>query len=88
MDLFAILAKNLTYISSLQFTCQLSIKFTIQIRQLRYDHEDAHYASALFRYEKEMAILLRENSWLIFMNDKHRCKVGEPGYPVVAVKRG
>ncbi|CAG8752522.1 5637_t:CDS:2, partial [Rhizophagus irregularis] len=38
--------------------------------------------------ESEMAILLRMNSWLIFMDDKHRCKVGEPGYPVAAVERG
>ena len=22
------------------------------------------------------------------MDDKHRCKVGEPGYPVAAVERG
>jgi len=35
-----------------------------------------------------MAILLRENSWLVFMDDKHRCKIGEPGYPVAAVERG
>jgi hypothetical protein len=60
----------------------------VQARQLRCDHEDLHYASALFRYQKEMAILLQVNSWLIFMDDKHRCKVGEPGYPVAAVERG
>ena len=80
--------KNPTYRNSLQFTCQLPIKFMVQARQLRCNHEDAHYASALFRYQKEMAILLSENSWLIFMDDKHRCKIGEPGYPVVAVERG
>ncbi|GES91916.1 uncharacterized protein LOC111136195 [Rhizophagus clarus] len=80
--------KNPTHKSSLQFTCKLPIKFMVQTRQLRCDHEDAHYASALFRYQKEMAILLRENSWLVFMDDKHRCKVGEPGYPVAAVERG
>ncbi|GES82303.1 uncharacterized protein LOC111136195 [Rhizophagus clarus] len=80
--------KNLTHKSSLQFTCKLPIKFMVQTRQLCCDHENAHYASALFRYQKEMAILLRENSWLVFMDDKHRCKVGEPGYPVTAVERG
>ncbi|CAB5355435.1 unnamed protein product [Rhizophagus irregularis] len=26
--------------------------------------------------------------WLVFMDEKHRCKVGEPGYPVAAVERG
>ncbi|GES98049.1 hypothetical protein GLOIN_2v1782174 [Rhizophagus clarus] len=80
--------KNPTHKSSLQFTCKLPIKFIVQTRQLRCDHEDAYYASALFRYQKEMAILLCENSWLVFMDDKHRCIVGEPGYPVAAVERG
>ena len=47
-----------------------------------------HYASALFHYQKEMAILLQMNSWLIFMDNKHRCKVGEPGYPVAAIEKG
>ncbi|GES84620.1 hypothetical protein GLOIN_2v1782174 [Rhizophagus clarus] len=80
--------KNSTHKSSLQFTCKLPIKFMVQTRQLRCDHKNAHYASALFRYQKEMAILLCENSWLVFMDDKHQCKVGEPGYPVAAVERG
>lgn len=80
--------KNPTHKSSMQFTSKLPIKFMVQARQLRCNHEDLHYASALFRYQKEMAILLRMNSWLIFMDDKHRCKVGEPGYPVAAVERG
>ena len=25
---------------------------------------------------------------LVFLDDKHRCKVGEPGFPVAAVERG
>ena len=60
----------------------------IQIRQLRCDHIDAHYASALFRYLKELAIKFRDNTWLIFLDDKHRCKIGEPGSPVAAIERG
>ncbi len=60
----------------------------VQARQLYCNHENAHYASALFRYQKEMAILLHENSWLIFMDDKHCCKIGESGYPIAAVERG
>ncbi|CAB4441009.1 unnamed protein product [Rhizophagus irregularis] len=46
------------------------------------------HTSALFHYLKEMAILLRMNSWLIFTDDKHRYKVGKPGYPVAAVEKG
>lgn len=70
------------------YTGRLNIKYMVQARQLRVDHPDFHYASALFRYEREMAVRYREYSNLIFMDDKHRCKVGEPGYPVAAVERG
>ncbi len=37
------------------YTKRLNIKYMVQARQLRVDHPDFHYASALFRYEKEMA---------------------------------
>ena len=60
----------------------------VQTRQLRAFHPDVHYASALFRYEKEFAAKFREIANLIFLDDKHRCKVGEPGFPVAAVDRG
>jgi hypothetical protein len=60
----------------------------VQSRQLRSNHIDNHYASALFRYLKELAITFKDDSWLVFMDDKHRCKIGEPGYPVAAVERG
>src|SRR5256885_13650193 len=66
---------------------RLDAKFMVQSRQLRNNHIDNHYASALFRYLKELAIIFKNYSWLIFMDDKHRCKVGEPGYPVAAVER-
>ncbi|PKK57045.1 hypothetical protein RhiirC2_721477 [Rhizophagus irregularis] len=50
----------------------------VQARQLRVDHPDFHYASALFQYEREMAVRYREYSNLIFIDDKHHCKVGKP----------
>jgi hypothetical protein len=80
--------RNPTHKSSMLFTGILPAKFMVQSRQLRIQHPDTHYASAIFRYLKEMAILLKEDSLLIFMDDKHRCKVGEPGFPVAAVERG
>lgn len=51
-------------------------------------HEDAHYASALFRYLKEMAVKYRDLCDLVFMDDKYKCKVGGPNAPVAAVERG
>jgi hypothetical protein len=80
--------KNPTRITSLQFTGRLPLKFMVQTRQLRAHHIDTHYASALFRYEKEFAVKFREITNLVFLDDKHRCKVGEPGFPVAAVDRG
>ncbi len=80
--------KNPTAKTALQFTGKLDVKFMVQARQLRKWHEDAHYCAALFRYLKEFSIKFRSYCQLIFMDDKHRCKVGEPGVPVAAVDRG
>jgi len=80
--------KNPMRLSSLQFTGRLPLKFMIQTRQLRAYHPDAHYASALFCYEKEFAVKFRRITNFVFLDDKHRCKVGELGFPVAAVERG
>jgi hypothetical protein len=80
--------KNKTNLTSLQYTGILPLKFMIQVRQLRSEHIDMHYASALFRYLKELSIKFKDHTWLVFLDDKHRCKIGEPGFPVAAVERG
>ena len=49
---------------------------------------DAHYASALFRYQKEFAVKYRLYCSFVFVDDKHHCKVGEPSNPVATVDRG
>ena len=37
----------------------------VQARQFRKEHEDAHYAAAIFRYMREMAVLFRDQSvWM------------------------
>ena len=80
--------KNPTAKTSLQYTGKLKVKYMVQKRQLRKDHDDAHYASALFRYEKEMAIKFRSHATLVSLDDKHKVSIGEPGYPVASVERG
>ena len=57
-------------------------------RQFQKDHEDSHYAAAIFRYQRELAVMFREYSTFHCMDDKHRVQVGEPGYPVAAAERG
>ena len=61
------------------------MKYMVQQRQLRGHDEDAHYASAAFRYFKEMAVRFREYCIFLSVDDKHKVKVGEPGTLLAAV---
>lgn len=63
-------------------------KNLIEKRQLSHDHPDQQYAVCVFRYLRQAAIKLRHVGTLIFVDDKHHIKIGEPGYPVAAVERG
>ena len=67
---------------------RLQVKHAVQKRLFRKSHPDEHYCAALFRYQRELAVKYRELSTFICIDDKHRIKVGEPGYPVAAVERG
>ena len=68
---------------SCHYTGRLDIKFAVQRRQWRLQHEDAHYAAALFR-ERESAIKFRDNCIFACLDDKHRIKIGDPGSPLAA----
>ncbi len=74
--------------AALHYTGRLNVKFMIQQRQFRKEHEDGHYAAALFRYEREYSVRMRDHCNFVCVDDKHRAKVGEPGYPVAAAERG
>ena len=80
--------KNPRKKSSLQYTGRLNVKYMIQQRQFRNDHEDSHYTAALFRYQREYAIRLRDYCELVCVDDKHIVKIGEPGCPVAAAEQG
>ena len=60
----------------------------VQARQFRKAHEDAHYTAAIFRYVKEFAIRFREHSQMLCLDDQHRIKIDELGFPVAAAERG
>ena len=74
--------------SKVHYTGRFKVKYMVQAWQFRKDHDDTHYAAAIFRYERECAVKFRENSIFVCMDDKHRIKVGEPNYPVAAAERG
>ncbi|CAG8446503.1 7761_t:CDS:2, partial [Scutellospora calospora] len=71
-------------------TCDLLLPKvkSVQVWQLCTYHSDTYYALALFRYEKEFATKFCKITTLVFLDDKHRYKVGEPEYPVAAIERG
>lgn len=80
--------RNCHFMTSQKYTGRLKIKFMIQSRQFRSSHIDMHYASAVFRYQKEFALQYKDHTTFVCMDDKHKVKVGEPGYPVATVERG
>ena len=73
---------------ALAHTGRFKVRFKVQQRQFRKDHVDSHYAAALFRYQREYAVLFKDHSMFYCIDDKHRIKVGEPGFPVAAAERG
>ena len=67
---------------------RLPVKMMVQKRQFKKSHVDEHYCAAIFRYLREYALQFRSESLLICLDDKHRIKCGEPGFPVAAAERG
>ena len=74
--------------TALHYTGRLKVRYMVQARQFRKTHVDENYAAALFRYLREFAVQFRSLSKLVCLDDKHRMKIGEPGFPVVAAERG
>ena len=67
---------------------RLKVKHVVQKRLFRKSHPDQHYCACLFRYQRELAVKYRNVSSFICLDDKHRVKIGEPGYPVAAAECG
>ena len=74
--------------SNMHYTGKLKLKFMVQAQQFQKSHPDTHYAAALFRYQRELAVKFRSFSNFSCMDDKHCVKVGEPEFPVAAAERG
>ena len=61
----------------MQYTGKFLIKYMVQTRQLRKEHEDSHYCAALFRYLREFCIKYKEFVCFICADDKHKIAIGE-----------
>ena len=71
-----------------QYRSQFNVKMMVQKRQFRHKHVNARYCAAIFRYMREYALLVRDLAIFVSLDDKHRIKVGEPGYPVAVAEHG
>lgn len=56
----------------------------VQDRQFRKCHKDEHCAATLFRYFCEFAARFKGVCQMVSLDDKHRMKIGEPGFSVAA----
>ena len=74
--------------SSSHYTGRLKVRRQVQRRLYRKEHLDGYYCAALYRYLREFAVMYRDVSVFVSVDDKHRIKVGEPGFPLAAVERG
>ena len=73
---------------SCRYTSRLASKHMVQKQQFRASHPDSHFCAAVFRYMRDYAVKYRDYSIFLSIDDKHRVKVGEPNFPVAAVKLG
>ena len=62
---------------AVRHTGRFNLKFKVQSRLLRAAHEDSHYVAALYKYEKSMAILLRDYSFFVYVDDKANVPIGK-----------
>ena len=74
--------------SKIHHTGKLNMWFMVQARQFCKTHADTHYYAAVIWNQCELAVRLKDHSVMVLLDDKHRIKVGEPGYPVAAAERG
>ena len=73
---------------ALRYTGRFEVKFGVQVRQLRKDHVDRHYVSALLQYLRSFAVQYRACMFLVSVDDKCIIPVGEPACPVSTGVRG
>ena len=74
--------------SSVKFTKQFNLRFKVQRRCLRLNHEDCHYTATLFKYLNHFCVQYRDHTLLLSCDDKHNIQVGEPQHAVASLDRG
>ena len=74
--------ENPCHKSTIKHTGRFKIKYMVQRRQMRSEHPDSKYAYVYYTYLKELAVKYRENTMLVFLDDKATIPVGEPKHAI------
>ena len=74
--------------AALNLTSKIKVQYKIQKRQLGSVHPDDHYCAAQLKYLKEKAVEMKEDTFLLFCDDKAKVPFGEPGSAVSTGVRG
>lgn len=73
--------------AAVKYTGRFHVKYAVQQRLLRVQHEDAHYCAVQFQLLKQFAVKYREHVTFVSEDDKAVIPVGEPGQPLASVAR-
>ena len=71
-----------------RYTGRFDLNLKCLCRTARSRHEDEHYCAAGRRYLKHGAVMFRDVSIFVSMDDKCNIPVGDPGKPMAVVERG
>jgi hypothetical protein len=74
--------KNVTSLRAIHHTGRFDIKFAVQQRLARAYHPDAKFAAHQLKLLKEFAVKWRNDTNILFLDDKAVIPLGEPGRPV------
>lgn len=79
--------RNSHALTSRRYYSRFNIKFGLQTRTLRKQHVDQHYACKQWKIVKEFSCLYRENTIMIFWDDKAQIPIGYNAAPASVVPR-
>ena len=68
--------------TAMHYTGRFNVKFRVQTRQSRVQHQDSRYVAMLYHYLKEFCVKFRDYTTFVCLDDKAVVPIGEPGVPI------
>ena len=74
--------------TAVNYTGRLKVKYLMQQRMIRKQHDDDHYCAAILKYTIEFAVEFKDYCSYMCTDDKHKIAIGEPDMPLPALPWG